>query len=179
MKQYPWLKRLALALVGGVTLFGIICGFRTLFHLTLNWQEELLGCAAYVVALWVLSGGPFPEYPPASDAPPHPHRLRLHYVGDCDGFRVVCDDCHAAYPLCKSIIRWMMAVMFALALVWDILAKALLHIPEFPNRLLLWVCAAMYIVHGVSWLILRRRDPVMLLSAEHRAARRASASDDN
>ena len=179
MKQYPWLKRLALALVGGVTLFGIICGFRTLFHLTLNWQEELLLCAAYVIAMWLIVGGPFPAYPPASDAPPHPHRLHLHYVGDCDGFRVVCDECHAAYPLCKPIILWMVGAIIVLAKGLDILAKALLHTAAHSYLFLLWVCPAMYIVHGVSWLILRRRDPMTLLSAEHRAALRASASDDN
>lgn len=164
----PRVWRLLAALIALAVVFGLRFGWTWFWGKDFHWQQEMLDCLLWSGCIWLIAGSFFPAPAERSDVPPHRHRLRLHYMGDAEGFRIVCDECHASFDLSKEISRCMQFGMFAAMIVFAVIGT-IYDVPGHTRaELVLYLVPAMFIVHLVTWLCLRRKPAESLLSPEDR-----------
>ena len=105
-----------------------------------------------------------------ADTEPHEHNHRLRYLGGMNGFQIECTRCHQRWALHEDyafFVRcgvWVLGIAMSFLHIW----LPVLRLPEPWDRLRIPVCIviAMYIVHGVTWIFLRGKDPATLIAPE-------------
>lgn len=148
-----------------------LSAFVFVFNVVLNreypWWEYALLSVVMALLFWLIFGGPVRPPKPIEDAPPHEHQFRLRYTGSVEGFQIECPRCHQCWELNGDDAFFIHLGIFCLMglLMFVPIWVPVLRLPEPWDELNLArsLLAAMYIVHFIAWLFLRRRDTKTLI----------------
>lgn len=164
----PRVWRLLAALIALAVVFGLRYGWTWFWGKDFHWRQEMLDCLLWIGCIWLLAGSFFPVYEELPEVPPHRHHLRLRYTGDADGFRIVCDDCHASFALSRGISICMEFGIFAMLVIFAIIGIKSDLSSYTRAYMAVYLVPAMFSVHLVTWLCLRRKPAESLLSLKDR-----------